>query len=188
MGGLADVASLTARLSRSLADRDVRHAISGDPAMAAHGLVRTTTSVEILVVAPSLQWARAFEAVREHGFSGGDRELIASLRDRYAAEMRSGPWAVEIFVPVLPYHGTLVDRAVRIDVNGVDVPFVSLEDLIVLKFLWHRTKDVADAHALIAGGGLRIDAEYVRVTLGSILPADDARHEELRGLLERFGG
>jgi hypothetical protein len=91
-------------------------------------------------------------------------------------------------VPVLPYHKTLVDRAVLRDVEGVHVPFVSLEDLIVLKMLWLRPKDIADIHGLIAAAGANLDADYVRSTLAAILPADDPRHAELANWLLKFGG
>jgi hypothetical protein len=80
-------------------------------------------------------------------------------------ELYRGPLRVVLLVPVLPYHWTLVDRAVLRDVEGVPVPFVSIEDLIVLKTLWMRPKDIADIHGLIASGGAELDAEYVRATL-----------------------
>jgi hypothetical protein len=72
------------------------------------------------------------------------------------------------------------------DVEGVPVPFVSIEDLIVLKTLWMRPKDIADIHGLIASGGAELDAEYVRATLAGILAGDDPRHAELGRWLTRF--
>lgn len=143
MADLGDLPRLAARLSRDLSARRIAHVVSGAAAMAAHGFVRATKYIDILVVVPSLRLPEVFDVVRSHGFEGDDRELIASLRNRYVAELRSGRMSVEILIPVLPYHATLVERATQLEVGGVVVPFVSREDLVVLKMLWHRAKSLS---------------------------------------------
>ncbi len=179
----ADLYALAARLSAELHDAGIAHAISGSIAMAAHGYVRGTLDVDVLIVTPALSLPKAFDVVRQLGFSGEDRDLIASIRERSVAALRRGPVAVELLVPVLPYHRTLVDRAVRFEVHGTSVPFVSLEDLLVLKMLWRRAKDIADVHALAALAPGRVDTSYVESTLRSILPDGDPRVAEVLGIL-----
>ena len=186
MAVLADLPGLAARLSRALTDAGIPHAITGAVAMAAHGYVRATRDLDILVGATPLQLPRVFEIVRREGFTGDDRKLIEALRSRYVAALEAGPATVEILVPVLPYHRQVLDRAVRLDVPGGLVPFVTVEDLIVLKMLWHRAKDIPDVHALIATSE-DLDRAYVSRALAEILPADDPRHAEVASLLERFG-
>ncbi|MFI5401508.1 MAG: nucleotidyltransferase [Planctomycetota bacterium] len=188
MAGPPELRSRTARISADLARAGIRHAVSGAVAMTAHGVGRSTFDIDILVIAPSIRLPEVFGLIRRHGFAGDDRELLESLRDRYVAALEGGPIKVEVLVPVLPYHGTLVDRAVVREVEGVRVPFVSLEDLIVLKMLWRRPKDVADVHGLIAAAGAHLDAAYVRSTLASILPAEDPRHAEIADWILKFGG
>jgi len=166
---LADLPDLAARLSRDLDLASVPHAVSGAVALAAYGYVRATRDIDLLVAVPSVRLPEVFEIVRRHGFVGEDRELIASLRQRYLAEMRSGPASVEILVPALPFHDTILSRAVRLEVAGVQVPFVSPEDLVVLKALWHRTKDLADIKALLAARGPEFDRAYVEKTLRGLL-------------------
>jgi len=154
--------------------------------MAAHGYVRATQDLDILVIATDMQLPRVFEIVRAEGLEGEDRDLITSIRERYVAALHAGPVTVEILVPVLPYHRTLVGRAVQLDLPGGRIPLVSVEDLIVLKMLWHRAKDVPDVHALIATTKA-LDRPYIRDTLSSILPDGDPRHAEIEDLLRRFG-
>jgi predicted nucleotidyltransferase len=187
LAGPPELRSRTARISADLARARIRHAISGAVAMTAHGVGRSTFDIDILVVAPSLRLPEVFGIIRRHGFAGDDRELLESLRDRYVAALEGGSIKVELLVPVLPYHRTLVDRAVVRDVEGVKVPFVSVEDLIVLKMLWLRPKDVPDIHALIAAAGPDLDAGYIRSTLASILPAADPRHAEIAVWILKFG-
>jgi len=186
VAGLADLPGLAARISRDLDAAGIRHAISGAVAMAAHGYVRATQDLDVLVLASSLELPRVFGIVRSHGFSGEDRELVREIRDRYVAALRAGPATVEILVPVLPYHRRVLERAVRRHVAGTPVPFVTVEDLVVLKTLWMRAKDVADIHALLATSE-EFDADYVRERLDEILPEDDDRREEFEDWMDRFG-
>ena len=60
------------------------------------------------------------------------------------------------------------------------------EDLVILKLLWRRAKDVADLHALIAATA-DLDADFVRETLADILPPEDPRLTEFEELFTRFG-
>ena len=61
-----------------------------------------------------------------------------------------------------------LERAVPRDVDGVTVPVASAEDLIVMKILAGRDKDLDDVRAVMAGQGLGLDTDYVRETLGSL--------------------
>ena len=61
-----------------------------------------------------------------------------------------------------------LERAQSRDVEGVDIPVASPEDLIVMKILAGREKDLDDVRAVIAGQGKRLDVGYVRETLGSL--------------------
>lgn len=180
-----DFHELAARLSSDLTVARIAHAVSGSIAMAAHGYVRGTLDLDILVVTSALALPRAFEIARSRGFSGEDTELIASIRERSVASLRRGPLAVEFLVPVIPYHRTLLDRVVRFEVHGESVPFVSLDDLIILKMIWRRVKDLADVHALAALAIGRVDVGYVDRTLRSILPDGDPRVAEAIGILRR---
>lgn len=182
MAALADLPDLAVRISAALTGAAVPHAISGALAMAAHGFVRGTRDIDLLVVVPSLRLPEVFALVRGFGFEGEDRELVASLRERFVAELRSGPASVEILVPVLPFHRELLGRAETKDVGGVPVPYVSAEDLVLLKMLWLRDKDRGDVRALLAARRGSLDLDRVRRTLRELLPEGDPRFGELERL------
>ncbi len=187
MAALADLPGLAARISSALSDAKVPHAISGAMAMAVHGFIRATRDIDILVVVPGVRLPEVFAVVRRFGFEGEDRELIAALRERSVAALRSGPAAVEILAPSLPYHRQVLLRAVPLDLGGTKVPFVAPEDLVVLKILWLRDKDRADVRALLAARRGRFDHAYVRTTLGDLLPEGDARLGEFERIAAEAG-
>jgi predicted nucleotidyltransferase len=183
VAGLADLPSVAVAVSQRLTAAGIRHAISGSMAAMVHGYVRGTLDVDLLVVAPRIRLPEVFEAVRAQGFSGDDRTMLDELARRYCAAFSRGNLRFEIFVPVFPWHATLVDRAVWRDIDGVRVPVVSAEDLIVLKMLWYRDKDAVDVPRLLEANRGALDLAYIRTTLASLLPADDARLPMLERLL-----
>lgn len=188
MPELADLPGLTTRLSAALTEAKVPHAVTGAIAMAAHGFVRATMDIDVLVIVPSLRLPEVFAIVRTLGFAGEDRALIEAVRARAVAELRSGSASVEIIVPSLPYHHEVLRRSVAGELKGARIPFVTPEDLIVLKMLWLREKDRADIRALLSARQGNLDLGYLRRTLGEILPAEDARHALLQGMIEDAGG
>lgn len=186
MVALRNLPDLAASVSAALTDAGIEHVVSGAVAMAAHGYVRATADLDLLVVAPSVRLPEIFAIGRSHGFAGEDRDLIASIRDRSVATLKSGAVRLEFLVPVLPYHHTLVSRAVPVEMAATTVPVVSLPDLVLLKLLWRRPKDVPDIHALLRLAGPSFDSAYAQDTLASILPDDDPRHAELAVWIEQF--
>jgi len=86
-----DLPALAAGLSTEFRKAGIPHAISEAIATAAHGYVRATQDLDILVVASALQLPRVFEIVRARGFEGEDRELILSIRERHVAALHAGP-------------------------------------------------------------------------------------------------
>jgi hypothetical protein len=182
MADPGDLPILAARISGDLEAAGIRHAVSGSLALAAFARPRATLDADFLIVAPAIRWPEVFAIARRHGFAGEDRECITSMRERGHAMLRNGDIALDLLVPQLPYHLEVARRAVRAGLAGREVPFVTPEDLVVLKALWYRDKDVPDL-AVLAELGPRLDAEYIRRTLDGLLPADDPRHAKIAALL-----
>ena len=87
-----------------------------------------------------------------------------------------------------------LQRAVRVDIQGVSVPVISPEDLIVTKILAGRPKDIEDVRSVLEERARRLDEAQIRSTLvlleealaqGDLLPsfeAELARAKGARGL------
>ena len=96
--------------------------------------------------------------------------------------MRAGALTLDVIVPVLPFHLEIFERAMRVQMAGIEVPVATAEDLFVVKTLWFRPKDVADLEVLAAIGD-RFDRTYVRAKLRELLPLDDPRHAQVERIL-----
>lgn len=139
------------QLARYLEEAGADYAIIGGYALAAHGLVRFTEDVDVLVnpaSANSRRWIVALSRLPD----GAARELEASPdvfaeQERYAIRIND-----EITVDVLPSaagHGwdELKHHVTELDIDGVRVKVLDLEGLLKTKEV-PRPKDQADAEAI----------------------------------------
>ena len=67
------------------------------------------------------------------------------------------------------------DRARQRDVGGVRVPVVSADDLVAMKILAGRPKDLDDVQAIVRVQGSAVDLRRARATLGTLERALDRR-------------
>jgi hypothetical protein len=64
-------------------------------------------------------------------------------------------------------------RAVRVEIGDITAPVASPEDLIVMKILAGRTKDIDDVQAVLAERSATLDMPYIRSTLAALEQALD---------------
>lgn len=88
-----------------------------------------------------------------------------------------------------------LERAVRVEVEGVAVPVIAPEDLIVMKILAGRSKDLEDLQSVLAARAGTLDKERVRSTLsvleqalsrGDLLALFDAEYARAMRMRQRL--
>jgi hypothetical protein len=115
-------------------------------------------------------------------------EALKTSLDEHVVRLDYHGLAVEVFLPYLPYHHEVLRRRVPHEVEGIQAYFVTAEDLVILKLLFHRAKDIADIQLLVATRAERLDRTYLTSTLEGLLPAEDPRHRELAQWLQASAG
>lgn len=157
------LASLEA-IVRSLNEGGVRYLIAGGLAVNAHGYIRSTQDVDLVVALDPANIVRAFERLAELGY----KPLVPVTASQFAdAGQRSG-WIRDKGMRVLNFFSdrhreTNVDvfvtepfdfqreseRALGGELSpGVDVRFVSLPTLIAMKEAAGRARDIDDLQHL----------------------------------------
>ncbi len=66
-----------------------------------------------------------------------------------------------------------LERSVAVDIEGVEIPFISPEDLIISKVLAGRAKDLDDVEGIVLKQGSELDTGRVGEVLGRIERALD---------------
>lgn len=159
------------------------YAISGAMANVVWGVPRTTRDVDIIVSVSQMKIPRVLDILAGHGCAVDMRRSIEELRDKWFTSLEHRLGDVELFVPAVPYHRALLKRRVKKVIDGKQMWFVSAEDLIILKMVFHRLKDLSDVKAIISVQTGRLDREYIMSTFRSLLPPHDERVKELGGFL-----
>jgi predicted nucleotidyltransferase len=139
--------SRLARVCRLLNEAGVKYVIVGGHAVAYHGVVRATKDIDVLIEPTVENASRALRALE--GLTWGiARELdpaeIASnpltvIGDDPRVDLLTLAWSVR--------YADAAPRAVRDEIDGVEVPFADLETLIQSKQTG-RLQDQADVESL----------------------------------------
>jgi hypothetical protein len=161
------VADLLADLSRALATLDLPWYLFGAQAAIVYGAARLTADVDV-TVRPSANAVAAdwLPVLAQHGFDArfGDREFFEQTRVLPLVHAATGlPTDVVLAGPGL--EDEFLSRAVTRDLDGVAVPVIDISDLVILKVLAGRPKDVEDLVTLLRVQQQRVDQGRIREVL-----------------------
>lgn len=191
MSGIADVPAAIERIAGVLTRLGIRHAFGGAIAQNYWGVVRATQDVDVLALIPSVRLQDAVDAMQAAGFRARDAqgtEHSLTVADVRASQTRfnlfavwSGLVKVELFSPVLPLQHRMLDRARSMPWRDRTIMVTSPEDLVLIKMVFHREKDLRDIRAIVATSGDRLDRSYMTAQAAEVL---DGEHQaELMRLL-----
>ncbi|MHB1089953.1 MAG: DUF6036 family nucleotidyltransferase [Ilumatobacteraceae bacterium] len=128
---------------------DVRFLIVGGYALAAHGLPRATGDLDVWVWISPVNAAKIRSALEEFGFSGLGITTDDFSRGDSIVQLGYPPYRIDILTSISGVEFDAAwDNRLVVDLDGVEVPFISRRDLIVNKRAAGRPQDVADVERL----------------------------------------
>lgn len=164
-----DIAELLRRIAAALKPLGIRWYVFGAQAVIAAGAVRTTADIDITT--EDVPAERLRSALKKVGFTlrkgiDGVEELIEHHRilplehtsGLQLDVVRAGPGPEQM----------MLERLIHRRVGRSLIPFVSTDDLLVLKVLAGRDKDLEDVRALLRGRSPEIHPETVRTRLAEL--------------------
>lgn len=139
-------------------------ALFGGCAVAAWATPRATADVNVLVIAESP------EAITAHAASLGFITNANELAPLSAADMTrfripehlTGRVRMDVVIARAPFHRRVVERSVPVEVFGQTLHVATAEDLIVLKLLAGRPRDLADVDELVRAQGQALNRNLIR--------------------------
>jgi hypothetical protein len=162
------VADLLADLAAALTDAGVPWYLFGAQAAILHGSARLTADVDVTVrLAESMSHGALATQIERHGFERriADRAFVERTQViPFVHRATSLPLDVVVAGPGI--EDQFFERVVTRDIEGVGVRLASVEDVVVMKVLAGRPKDLDDVHAILCAQGGTLDATYIRNTLG----------------------
>ena len=165
MKELSDALNEFARLFDSLS---VEYAVMGGIAVRAHGIPRPTQDVDFTAAIPRERLRELFDAASRLGYSIPE-EFASGLVDQVAGMplVRVRRYAegrgidVDVFLAESPFQRQLLARARLEQIDDTPLRVVTPEDLILLKLLARRPRDLADVGDILFTQG-QLDEAYLR--------------------------
>ena len=154
--------------SQVFGDLCVEYAVMGGIAVRAHGIPRPTQDVDFTVAIERSRLPQFYEAAGRLGYTvpeiyvSGWVDQVAGMplvRVRRYVEGRGVD--VDVFLAESPFQRELLGRARIEQIDDFTVRVVTPEDLILLKLLARRPRDLADVGDVFFTQG-RLDEAYLR--------------------------
>ncbi len=144
------------------------HAIMGGFAVRAWGVPRPTYDADIAVVIADEEIPDLLRALEAAGFDVPEEHrkgyldtLAGTDKFRVTRFESLSVWQVDLFVARGPFFDSAISRRRTMKVEGREVPVLAPEDLIVLKLIAHRRKDLLDIEEILKVTP-NLDPDYLR--------------------------
>ena len=149
-------------LDAFLRSHGIAYAIIGGIANAVRGEPRATHDADLKVLVEDMTIAE-FRALVEERFKPYRRPWLGRAESALIVSVEVEPdMVVDMLVAVLPYEGLAIQRAERIEIEGLALPVCTAEDLIIHKAIADRPKDWLDIDKILLRQRGKLDAMYVR--------------------------
>ena len=156
------VADLLRDLGAACEEIGVEWYLFGAQAALLHGSTRLTADVDATVALEAVPAREFVRVLSKHGFSTrfSDESFIEMTRVVPVVHDRTGLPADLVLAGPGPEQ-LFLQRAVWTPIEELSVPVATAEDIIVMKILAGRPKDLEDVGAIVAAQRHRLDREHV---------------------------
>jgi hypothetical protein len=156
--------------------------IIGGVAASVLGQPRLTHDVDALAILPEDSWGVAMEAAARFGIFPRIDDPLGFARRSRVLLMRHVASGIDIDVTFggLAFEKAAVENSARHDIEGISVGLPRVEDLLIMKAIAHRPKDLQDIEGLLDANP-HSDVAKVRQFVSEFATASG-----MRDLLEEF--
>jgi predicted nucleotidyltransferase len=166
----------------------VRGAVIGGVATSLLGRPRFTRDIDIVVLLEEEEWKEFLASGSRFGFRPRRSDALMFARKNRVLLIHHEPSSIDVDVSFgsLPFEKELIGRTVLVDAGGLRIPLPTVEDLIIMKAVAHRPRDLEDIRSL-SDANPRLDLRRIRRWVrefSSVLDMPDILHD-LEAILAR---
>ncbi|MGD2070813.1 MAG: nucleotidyl transferase AbiEii/AbiGii toxin family protein [Gemmatimonadota bacterium] len=158
-----DFEALLARLTKEIEGSGFGFMLVGGQAVLLHGTPRLTEDVDLTLAAGPDALPAVLQVCDRLGLGPLPEDPESFVQETFvlpAAEPETG-LRVDIIFSTTPYERQAIERAVRVEILGVPVPFATAEDLLIHKLFAARPRDLEDAASVVRRRGDSLDWGYL---------------------------
>ena len=140
-----------ADLTKWLDEARILAVVIGGVAASVLGRPRLTRDIDALAILPETAWSQAVTAAARHGIVPRIEDTLDFARRSRVLLMRHSASAINLDITFggLPFERSAVERGSAHSIGGVLVRLPRVEDLLVMKAVAHRPKDLEDIAGLL---------------------------------------
>ena len=129
----------------------VHGVVIGGVAASFLGRPRVTRDVDALISLDEGRWKMFLTAGAQFGFVPRRPDALRFAREVRVLLVHHEPSGIDtdIVLSSLPFEEETVARAVPVNVGGITIPLPTPEDLVILKAVAHRPRDLADIESIL---------------------------------------
>ncbi len=153
-------------------DTHVSGMVIGGVAASLLGRPRVTRDIDALVILDEREWANFLaQGIAYHFLPRISDAIVFAQRARVLLVRHQTSWIdVDIAFGLFPFEREAVAQAMTHEVGGIRVPLPLPEDLIIMKAIAHRPRDMVDIEAIVAAQP-NVNLQRVRRLLGELATA-----------------
>ncbi len=135
-----------------LEDCGVPGAVVGGIAASIYGRPRATRDIDIVAIAEEMKWAELVSCGSPFGIWPRQADALDFARTTRVILLEHRPTAVEIDLSIagIAFEVEMVNSARSMDLAGVLIPVARPDDILIMKSLALRARDIADIEAILA--------------------------------------
>jgi hypothetical protein len=165
---MTDLFQALARLVAMFERLEMPYAVMGGIAVRAYGIPRPTYDLDFTLALPRERLSELYEAAQQIGYTvpevyqAGWVDQVSGLPLVKFRWYREGQGIdIDVFLAEAPFQHEVLQRRRREQIDGLTAWLVSPEDLILLKLLASRPRDLADIGDVLFTQG-KLDEPYLR--------------------------
>jgi hypothetical protein len=137
--------------------------VIGGVAASILGRPRLTRDVDGLVILESARWEQFVALAGRFGFAARIPDAIAFARESHVLLLRHAQSQIDadISFGALPFEQDAIARRISKRTGRLTIPLPMPEDLIIMKAVAHRPRDLADIEGILAGTGV-LNLRHIR--------------------------
>ena len=141
---------------------EYNYILIGGIAASTVGEARVTVDVDVDIVIEKKDLPDFLNKAKKAGFDVPVKRCIKSAEQMGIFQISSGDYHIDFIIASTDLETQACARRKAIQLHGIKAFFPTPEDLILLKLIPGRAKDIADVEGLITRHGNKLDKEYLK--------------------------
>ncbi|MFH1258776.1 MAG: nucleotidyltransferase [Elusimicrobiota bacterium] len=165
----------------------IDYIIIGGMAVGIWGEPRATGDVDVDIILDKNELEKFLEKLDEQGFIVSKKKCLKGAKTTGTFQVRIDDCHIDFIICSIELEKEAIRRKKVIKLHGADTNLPTPEDLILLKIIPGRPKDIADAESIVIKNSGKLNKEYLLDWAMKLSDeTEDARiHNEIKRLLKQ---